>query len=66
MMHKEKTQVDRRSFLKGLLAVPVIASPLASIAKEKKELVNKDNFYSYLYDATKCRGCKACVRAVLM
>jgi Fe-S-cluster-containing dehydrogenase component len=65
MMHKDKTQINRKSFLKGLLAVPVIASPLASFAKSKKELDNKDNFYSYLYDATKCIGCQACVNGCI-
>ena len=65
MTLKDKTQINRKSFLKGLLAVPVIASSIPSLAKTKLDLENKDNFYSYLYDATKCIGCKACVNGCI-
>ncbi len=63
---RQKTaHIDRRSFLKGLLAAPIVASPLASsYAAGKGTDYSPDqakDFHSYLYDETKCIGCKACV-----
>lgn len=62
---KKSTRINRKTFLKGMIAAPIAVSPVASLAAKKKEVLNPDNFYSYLYDATKCIGCKACVNSCI-
>ena len=62
-MQDKQKKINRRDFLKGALAssvaLTVMKSAEARIREEAKDYVG------YLYDATNCKGCKACVNACI-
>lgn len=56
-------QLKRKDFLKGMIAAPFIVSGLPTVVRARSLSGESDKNISYLYDSTKCIGCRACTSA---
>jgi Fe-S-cluster-containing dehydrogenase component len=60
-----KRKLSRKDFLTALAATPVVAGAMGAPrqAHASEKLGDTEDFYGFLYDSTKCQGCRACVLA---
>ncbi len=58
-------QIKRQDFLKGMVAAPLVVAGLPKLAEAKSSILseNPDKNLGFLYDSTKCIGCRACTSA---
>ncbi len=63
MKNSETHNIKRKDFLKGIIAVPFVLSGLPAMGKARALLTNSEKNLGYLFDSTKCIGCRACTSA---
>lgn len=62
---EKRYSVSRKNFLKALTATPLVISALPSegLSLDYKDYDKWKDYKGFLYDSTKCMGCRACVMA---
>lgn len=60
---KENNTLSRKNFLQKAAATPLVIAGVGAASSIEASQNDKDSrdFLGYLYDSTKCRGCRACV-----
>ncbi len=60
---KNQVLLKRQDFLKGMVAAPLVIAGLPNSAGAKPSASDAGNNVSYLFDSTKCIGCRSCTSA---